>query len=76
MSWPTDVTVSPEGLVEVRAYGGSRTSRGNKIGNAIRRLRLPGNLECYHKSYDEGHGFMSMSVAKYRVAVAKTAAVE
>lgn len=69
--YPTTVTVSEDGLVEVRAYGGSRASRGCKIGNAIRRLRLGGSLECYHRSYDEAYGFTTMSIAKYRVAVAK-----
>jgi hypothetical protein len=76
--YETRTTTDAEaGLVEIRAYGGNRRQRGSKIGAEVRRQKAAGKvLVCYHREYSEGHGFMSMSVAKYRVAVAKTAAVE
>ncbi len=75
-SYETAVVISPDGLVEIRAYGGSRRHRGNKIGACVRRLRLGGSLECYHRAYDEADGFMPMSLAKYRVVLAKPDSVE
>ena len=54
-------------LVEIRAYGGSRRSRGAKIAAYVKRLRAEGRAVVrYHRSYDEADGFLSMSTAKYR----------
>jgi hypothetical protein len=76
MSYETAVISTPDGLVEVRAYGGNRRQRGAKIGAEVRRQAAAGRtLECYHRSYDEAYGFMPMSLAKYRV-LAKPDSVE
>lgn len=65
--YPTSVSVSPEGLVEIRAYGGSRRERGAKIAAEVRRLRAEGReMKRYHRSYDEAYGFTTMSTAKYK----------
>lgn len=78
--YETATTTGPDGLVEIRAYGGTRRSRGAKIAAEVRRQRGGGRvLECYHRSYSEGHGFMPMSLAKYRTVtpgVDETTSVE
>ena len=58
-----------DGIVEIRAYGGSRRERGASIAAAVRRLRREGTeLQRFYVAYDEMYGFQTMTWARYRGA--------